>query len=157
MFFFQYLIRLLVGNSDTLFMGLIMVIFGYYGWLLWNINDRFKRFFSNWERNEFTLKDLNCKIENLDENLYKDLISKINQNMLEINKLYNNIQGCTEELERNRREIIAEIKESEDDIKDIMKILLNHRSRSINPEKHAGDEVPELTGESEESKPEIVE
>ncbi len=157
MFFFQYLIRLLVGNSDTLFMGLIMVIFGYYGWLLWNINDRFKRFFSNWERNEFTLKDLNCKIENLDESLYKDLISKINQNMLEINKLYNNIQGCTEELERNRREIIAEIKESEDDIKDIMKILLNHRSRSINPEKHAGDEVPELTGESEESKPEIVE
>lgn len=157
MFFFQYLIRLLVGNSDTLFMGLIMVIFGYYGWLLWNINDRFKKFFSNWERNEFTLKDLNCKIENLDENLYKDLISKINQNMLEINKLYNNIQGCTEELERNRREIIAEIKESEDDIKDIMKILLNHRSRSINPEKHAGDEVPELTGESEESKPEIVE
>ena len=157
MFFFQYLIRLLVGNSDTLFMGLIMVIFGYYGWLLWNINDRFKRFFSNWERNEFTLKDLNCKIENLDESLYKDLISKINQNMLEINKLYNNIQGCTEELERNRREIIAEIKESEDDIKDIMKILLNHRSRSINPEKHAGDEVPELTGESEEPKPEIVE
>lgn len=157
MFFFQYLIRLLVGNSDTLFMGLIMVIFGYYGWLLWNINDRFKRFFSNWERNEFTLKDLNCKIENLDESLYKDLISKINQNMLEINKLYNNIQGCTEELERNRREIIAEIKESEDDIKDIMKILLNHRSRSINPEKHAGDEVPELTGESKESKPEIVE
>ncbi len=157
MFFFQYLIRLLVGNSDTLFMGLIMVIFGYYGWLLWNINDRFKRFFSNWERNEFTLKDLNCKIENLDESLYKDLISKINQNMLEINKLYNNIQGCTEELERNRREIIAEIKESEDDIKDIMKILLNHRSRSINPEKHAGDEDPELTGESEEPKPEIVE
>ncbi|MCG8514188.1 MAG: hypothetical protein MI740_08605 [Halanaerobiales bacterium] len=157
MFFFQYLIRLLVGNSDTLFMGLIMVIFGYYGWLLWNINDRFKRFFSNWERNEFTLKDLNCKIENLDESLYKDLISKINQNMLEINKLYNNIQGCTEELERNRREIIAEIKESEDDIKDIMKILLNHRSRSINPEKHTGDEVPELTGESEEPKPEIVE
>lgn len=157
MFFFQYLIRLLVGNSDTLFMGLIMVIFGYYGWLLWNINDRFKRFFSNWERNEFTLKDLNCKIENLDESLYKDLISKINQNMLEINKLYNNIQGCTEELERNRREIIAEIKESEDDIKDIMKILLNHRSRSINPEKHAGDEIPELTGESEEPKPEIVE
>ena len=157
MFFFQYLIRLLVGNSDTLFMGLIMVIFGYYGWLLWNINDRFKRFFSNWERNEFTLKDLNCKIENLDESLYKDLISKINQNMLEINKLYNNIQGCTEELERNRREIIAEIKESEEDIKDIMKILLNHRSRSINPENHAGDEVPELTGESEEPKPEIVE
>ena len=157
MFFFQYIIRLLMGNSDTLFMGLIMVIFGYYGWLLWNINDRFKRFFSNWEKNEFTLKDLNYKIKSIDESLYKDLISKINQNMLEISKLYTTIEDCNAELERSRREIIAEIKESEEDIKDIMKILLNHRSRSINPENHAGDEVPELTGESEEPKPEIVE
>ena len=38
MFFFEYIIKLLMGNSESIFMGLVIVIFGYYGWLLWNGN-----------------------------------------------------------------------------------------------------------------------
>jgi len=91
-----------MSNSGSLFIGLMIIIFGYYGWLLWNINERLKDFLQYREQHEYIIKKLDDKIEELEE-----------------------------DMEKGNYSIIDEVKESAAEIKEIMKILMNHRSRSI--------------------------
>jgi F0F1-type ATP synthase membrane subunit b/b' len=102
MYFFNFIIKLLMSNSGSLFIGLMIIIFGYYGWLLWNINERLKDFLQYREQYEYCIKEFDNKIDELEENM-----------------------------EKGKSDIIDEIKESAAEIKEIMKILMNHRSRSI--------------------------
>lgn len=129
MFLFEYIIKLLMGNSETLFMGLFVVVFGYYGWLLYNINDYFKEFLKKWNKHEESLEELRSKMKELDESVYKELISKLNTNVITLEKINSDIKENSVEMDRYRSDIIAEIKESSEEIKEIMKLLMN-RSRN---------------------------
>ncbi len=131
MFLFEHLIKLLMGNSDTLFMGLAVVIFGYYGWLLYNINDNFKKLILGWDNYQDSLKEIKERMDELDESVYKELINKINGNINDIEELNKAIKNNTSDMDRYKDDIIDEIKESADEIKEIMKILMNNRSRSL--------------------------
>lgn len=135
MFFFEYIIKLLIGNSDSLFLGLIVVLIGYYGWLLWNINERFKNFLQSWEKHQKCLKELKIKMDELDESVYKELIKKLDENIINMQKVSYAIEENNNDMDRYRSDIIAEIKESAAEIKEIMKILMNNRSRSFNAHK----------------------
>ncbi|MFW6035875.1 MAG: hypothetical protein ACOCRZ_06430 [Halothermotrichaceae bacterium] len=127
----EYVIKLLAGNSNTLFVGIIVLIFGYYGWLLWNINERLKNYFMNWDDHEQDLIELKSKLNELDESVYKNLINKLNQTVKDFESIKEFIRDNSSDLDRYRKDIIDEIKESTNELKDIIMILMNNKSRSL--------------------------
>ncbi|NLM96641.1 MAG: hypothetical protein GX175_03330 [Halanaerobiaceae bacterium] len=132
---FQYIIRILMGNSDTVFAALVMGVFGYIGWLLWKLNERFNRFLKEWYKHEEGLADLRGKLNRIDEGVYKELIKRLEDNLKEMDKLLLAVNDNNEEIERMHHNIITEMKESTNEIKDIIMILLNNRARSVRKEK----------------------
>ncbi|MFW5992115.1 MAG: hypothetical protein ACOCQN_02885 [Halanaerobiaceae bacterium] len=144
MFLFEYLIKLLLGNSSTLFMGLFVVIFGYYGWLLWNINSELKlNIEENIKQGEQVRKN-GKELEKIYDFLDRDIFPKLKQIEDDIGRL---------DLEKTRNSIIDEIKEESAEVKETIKILL---SRSLNmkpddflkivkPEKEQGNNIDRQT------------
>jgi len=132
---FQYIIRILMGNSDTVFAALVMGVFGYMGWLLWKLNDRLNRFLKEWHKHEEDLENLNGKLNRIDEGVYKELINRLEDNVKEMDKLLLVVNDNNEEIERMHVSIITELKESTNEIKDIIMVLLNNRARSIGKNK----------------------
>ncbi|ACL70093.1 hypothetical protein [Halothermothrix orenii] len=130
MFLFEYIIKLLMGSSETLFMGLIIIIFGYYGWLLWNINNSFHSFEDRWNKHEENLNDIKNRMKDLDKSVYKELIQKLNTNLIDMKDIDENINKVNDDMKDYRNDIIDEIKESEEEIKEVMKLLITHRSRN---------------------------
>lgn len=133
---FQYIIRILMGNSDTVFAALVMGVFGYMGWLLWKLNDRFNGFLKVWHNHQEGLKNLNSKLNRIDEGVYKELINRLEENVKEMDKLLLVVNDNNEEIERLHVNIITELKESTNEIKDIIMILMNNRARKINKKKN---------------------
>lgn len=134
MFLFEFIIKILVGNSDTVFIALIMAVFGYYGWLLWNVNEHLNYFLEEWEKHGKNLEELKSKIDDLDESVYRELIIKIDENIKKYENLLQNVKNNSDELEKVKADIIGEIKESVDEMKGIIMILVNNRLRSFNSE-----------------------
>ncbi|HLV09470.1 MAG TPA: hypothetical protein VKY40_04610 [Halanaerobiales bacterium] len=132
----EYMIRLLMGKSDTMFIGLMVVIFGYYGWLLWHLKDDFNKYIINFEERgknlEKNVKCINEKIELIDSDCYKKMLKKIEKNKILLENLQKSEEDTAKELARSRQDIISAIKDSNEDIKEIMMILMNNRPRSIN-------------------------
>ncbi|MTI58474.1 hypothetical protein GM661_06500 [Iocasia frigidifontis] len=134
MFLFEYMMKLLMGNSNTLFMGLIVVIFGYYGWLLWSINERLKNHLIDWDRQNDSLIDMKETVDKLDDSLYKELVNRLDEKKTEIEKIRLEIDKKSDDMDRYYNDIIGEIKESTDEIKEIMMILMNNRARGLRAE-----------------------
>ncbi|AZO94785.1 hypothetical protein [Halocella sp. SP3-1] len=134
MFLFEYMMKLLMGNSNTLFMGLIVVIFGYYGWLLWSINERLKNHLIDWDRQNDSLIDMKETVDKLDDSLYKELVNRLDEKKTEIEKIRLEIDKKSDDMDRYYNDIIGEIKESTDEIKEIMMILMNNRARVLRSE-----------------------
>lgn len=135
MFLFEFLIKILIGNSDTLFVALFMAIFGYYGWLLWHVNENLNDFLEEWAKHGKKLEDLKSQIEDLDESVYRELILKLDSNIKECESLLKNVESNSDNLDRVKRDIISEVKESVDEVKDIILLMMNNRLRSKNPNK----------------------
>ena len=93
MFLFEHLIKLLIGNSGTLFAGLIMVVIGYCGWYLWNIKN---------------------KVEEIDDKL---------RALSSLQEEQEDLEGILLGVEENLSELI---KEENEDLKEIMKLLLGN-------------------------------
>lgn len=134
MFLFEYIIKLLMGNSNTLFMGLIVVIFAYYGWLLWSINERLKNHLVDWDRQNDSIIDMKETVNKLDDSLYRELVNRLDEKKTEIEKIGSEIDKKSDDMDRYYNDIISEIKESTDEIKEIMMILMNNRARSLRTE-----------------------
>lgn len=131
MFLYQWLIKLMVDNSDALYVSIMLVVFGYCGWLLWKINGKLEYFLGEWDKHEKTLNCLKQKIDELDQSVYKDLIHSIDTNSNEIEKMMIAVEKNREDIDRNRGAIIEEIKESAAETKEIIKILHGNQARSI--------------------------
>ncbi len=131
MFLLEYVIKLLMGNSDTMFMGFVVVIFGYYGWLLWHLKDDFNKFIMNWDNHERHLEDMKQKMDSIDEGVYRELKNRVEENKSILERLQLNLKDNNNDLDHYRQDIINEIKESTEDIKEIMMILMNNRARSL--------------------------
>ena len=134
-----------MSNSNTIFSALVMGVFGYMGWLLWNINETLKDFKKQGDKHEDDLESIKNKMDRIDQGVYKDLISKLDKSTTEMDKLLLIVNDNSDELEKTRSNIIAEVKESANEVKDIIMILINNRSRSI--KKKIFDEDYELTKE----------
>lgn len=128
---YQYIIKVLMSNSNTIFSALVMGVFGYMGWLLWNINEGLKEFKKEWNKYEGDLESLNSKMDRIDHGVYKEMVSKLDKSTTEMDKLLLIVNDNNDELEKTRSDIIAEVKESADEVKDIIMILMNNRARSI--------------------------
>ncbi|MFW6009355.1 MAG: hypothetical protein ACOCP8_08850 [archaeon] len=104
MFLFEYLIKLLMGNSDAHFIGLLVVLFGYYGWLLWNQNNSYKNFYNKWEKH--------------------------NENFVEVRKIVYNLDSkldnISNNLDKSRIDILKEMEKESEEIKEMVKILLGY-------------------------------
>lgn len=120
-----------MSNSNTIFSALVMGVFGYMGWLLWNINEGLKDFKKEWNKHEDDLKSVKSKMDRIDHGVYKDMISKLDKSTTEMDKLLLIVNDNNNELEKTRSDIIAEVKESANEVKDIIMILMNNRARSI--------------------------
>ncbi len=114
MFLFEYIIKLLMGNSEALFMGLLVVLFGYYGWLLWNINDSYKSFYNKWDKHNENFKEV------------RQIILELDRKITRLENIDVRLENINHELEKTEEEILQEIKEESDEIKEIVKILLGH-------------------------------
>ncbi len=146
---YQFIIKVLMGNSGTIFSALVMGVFGYMGWLLWNINERLKDFKQGWNKHEDDLKSIKSKLDRIDYGVYKDMISKLDKSSREMDKLTLIVNDNSNELEKTRSNIIAEVKESADEVKDIIMILMNNRARSIKNKKLVEDEKLKKDGSNE--------
>ncbi len=135
MYFFEHLIKLLLSNSNTLFFGLIIVIFGYYGWLLFNINNQLRTSTFKWDKIYDRLKDILNKLEKIDELYYKELPDKLNENRNLIKELNTCMRSNNIDLEKLENKIIAEVKEESSEIKERMKILVGRTRGKINQDK----------------------
>ena len=134
MFFFEYLIKLLMGNSNNIFMGLVVVIFGYYGWLLWTINSKFNSFYNKWERHEDYLDEARKGVMNVDKEITKleQMETRINEMNQSINEFKEDLlkeleefkEDITKEAKFSRENILKEIEEESDDIKEVVKIVV---------------------------------
>ena len=131
---FQYIIRILMSNSDTVFAALVMSVFGYIGWLLWKLNTSFNEFLDIWAKHQENLDLIRSRMDKIDEDVYKKLMNQVDLNTKELDKLLLVLNDSNNEIERMRSEIIAELKESSTELKDIIMIILNNRARSINAE-----------------------
>ncbi len=130
MFLYEYLIKLLMGNSNTIFLGLFVVIFGYCGWLLWQINNNLNEFRRQWENHNKDNKELIHEINDLNKIMYQDFLERlkeIQRNLENHNKLLNETDTETEKF---KNEIISSIKEETDEVKETVKLLLG-RSISL--------------------------
>lgn len=139
---FQYIIRILMSNSDTVFAALVMSVFGYIGWLLWRLNNNFKDFLDIWEKHQENLESIRTRMEKMDEEIHKNLINKVDLNSKELDKLLLVLNDSNNEIERMRSEVIAELKESTNELKDIIMIILNKRDRSIRDKEGEGSKGP---------------
>jgi len=128
MFLFEYLIKLLMGNSNTLFLGLIMVIFGYYGWLLFNINNQLHTSTYEWDIINNKLRDIMNKLDKINELYSKELTDKLNDNKNLLKEMNSYIKNNNEKLEKLEGKIISEVKEESGEIKERMNILVGRRS-----------------------------
>ncbi len=135
MFLLEYIIKLLMGNSDTMFMGFVVVVFGYYGWLLWHLRDDFEKFTVNWDKHEKYLEEIKEKINSIDDGVYKDLMKRMDDNKTILERLQLTLSYTNDDLGRYRQDVINAIKDSNEDIKEIMMILMNNRARSISKKK----------------------
>ncbi|MFI5359282.1 MAG: hypothetical protein ACHQYO_04465 [Halanaerobiales bacterium] len=148
---FQYIIRILMSNSDTVFAALVMSVFGYIGWLLWKLNNNFKDFLDIWEKHQENLESIRTKMEKIDEEVHKKLINQVDSNTRELDKLLLVLNDSNNEIERMRSEIIAELKESSNELKDIIMIILNKRDRSIREKEAEGVQEDKGTMDTIES------
>lgn len=114
MFLFEYIIKLLMGNSDALFMGLLIVVFGYYGWLLWNINNSYKKFFNSWDRH------------NEDYVETREIIFELERKLTRLENLTPRLETLNRDIDKSSKDILKEIDEESEEIKEIIKILLGH-------------------------------
>ena len=97
MFLFEYMIKLLMGNSEALFMGLVVVIFGYYGWLLWNINSGYKDFFNRWSKH------------NQDYVETRQIIFDLDKKITRLENIIPRLETINKDLDKSTVNIIKEI------------------------------------------------
>jgi len=135
MFLLEYIIKLLMGNSDTMFMGFVVVVFGYYGWLLWHLRDDFDKFTVSWDRHEKHLEEIKQKMTSIDDGVYKDLMKRLEENKTILERMQLTLSDTNGDLGRYRQDVINAIKDSTEDIKEIMMILMNNRARSVGKKK----------------------
>ncbi len=114
MFLFEYIIKLLMGNSDAIFIGLLVVLFGYYGWLLWNQNNSYNNFYNKWEKHN----------ENFIE--VRKIVFDLDKKMTKLENLDNKLDNISSNLDKSRIDILKETEEESEEIKEIVKILLGH-------------------------------
>lgn len=143
MFLYEYIIKLLMGNSNTIFIGLIIVIFGYLGWLLKSIYEQVEVINREKDNQKDILEIIREKIEKLDENIYRNILEKLNDNLNCLRKIYSELEDNDLDLKNLEADIISEIKEESDEIKEIIKILM---TRSFNKEAK-GDVTDRNSGE----------
>lgn len=129
---YQFLIEVMIEHSDSLFIGVVLGLFGYIGWMLWKMNEKLKSFIDKWGKYEENLVSLEEKMDKIDDSLYKDLMEKLAMNMREMDKLKVIVNDNNKDLEKMRLQIIAEIKEGNSEVKDIIMFLVNNQTRSIN-------------------------
>ncbi|MFP4015505.1 MAG: hypothetical protein ACLFUI_00605 [Halanaerobiales bacterium] len=128
---YQYVIKILMSNSDTVFTALVMGVLGYIGWLCWKINERTKEYVEEMKKHDVKLNKIKVKMEQVDQGIYKDLLDRLNNNINEMGKVLLVSQDNNDELERLRSDIISEVKDSTDQVKDIVMILMNNKARSF--------------------------
>ncbi len=114
-----------MGNSNALFVGLIIVLFGYLGWLLKNIYEQVKFLEKERDDNREILNIIREKIDKLDESIYRDILNKLNDNLTFLKKINSQLENSNQEQEDLQKNIVSEIKEESNEIKEIIKILLS--------------------------------
>lgn len=128
---YEYLIKLLMGNSNSLFIGLIVVIFGYFGWLLKNIYEQINSIgditsiIEKENKNRESLEIIRKKVEELNDGNYKDILDRLDDNLSCLEKIYSKLENSNLDVDRLQNDIISEIKEESDEIKEIIKILMS--------------------------------
>lgn len=137
MFLLEYMIKLLMGNSDTIFLGLLIVLFGYYGWLLWNIYHTV----NDLETGEIKIRKRQREIlESLVE-IYKslsvDIPEKFRDQTTVLEQVNDNTETCNKNVIENREKIISDVKEESGEVKEIVKILLGYYLYLEKSEKNA--------------------
>ncbi|MFP4661812.1 MAG: hypothetical protein ACLFPF_06450 [Halanaerobiales bacterium] len=149
---YQYVIKILMSNSDTVFTALVMGVLGYIGWLCWKINEREKEFMKKWKEEDMKLNLIKKKFDQFDQGIYKDILGHLNENIKDTDKLLLVSQDNNNEIERVRNDIITEVKDSAAELKDIIMILMNNRTRNIKNYKEGLNNISNEMGKIHDSK-----
>ena len=102
-------------------------------------------------KHQENLESIRTKMEKIDEEVHKKLINQVDSNTRELDKLLLVLNDSNNEIERMRSEIIAELKESSNELKDIIMIILNKRYRSIREKEAEGVQEDKGTMDTIES------
>ncbi|MFW6381560.1 MAG: hypothetical protein ACOCZ3_03355 [Bacillota bacterium] len=147
MFLYDYIIKLLLGNTNTLFLGLIVVLFGYYGWMIYTLHKSFDAFLGEWKYYQQQIADIEDLLQKLDRTIYRDILEKIDGNATSLKQLTDKVEELGDMLEKSDVNTEAVIKEESEEIKEIIKILLS-RSLDINKKKIRFSEI--INGKEEQ-------
>ena len=130
----EYIIKILVHNSETLFIGLLVILVGYYGRLLWHIVNSLKEYSREMEKIINKIGDISEVMAHLDKALYKDITERLNSCLNQLNNIQNDFEDLDSELNDHDHDVRRRINEKTEDIKETMKILLTCYRRIDNPQ-----------------------
>ena len=143
MFLLEYVIKLLMGNSDTIFLGLFVVVFGYYGWLLWNIYTDLNNILGNWKKNKEDIELIKERVGELEKELYQDISDRLSNNHAYLKSIDDRFASHINKVDKLESKLISEIEEETDEVKETLKLLLNCY-RNMRRGDIDGDEMQEL-------------
>ena len=124
MFLYEYIVKLLMGNSNNLFLGLIIVLIGYYGWLLWNINNKNESYLKKWERFSEKSDDMEDILKDIEKMIYRENTQKLNTIVAELDNLKEKSEDISEEIERTQDKMLDNLNQEIEELKQTMSILL---------------------------------
>ena len=129
MVLFDYLIKLLVHNSETMFIGLLVVLVGYNGWQLYYLKKKQRR--TGEEKKDDKLQELDKEIKQVKSLLQQlegdcsDLKEQFKNNrsrLREIKEEYTRFEDRMSLLENN---LYSRFTEKTSEIKETLKLLLS--------------------------------
>ncbi len=124
MFLIEYIMKLLIGNSENLFTGLIIVLIGYLIWLLWNNRKTLNNNQTHFEQLFSEIAEVKELVEYFDRTIYKDFSEKINQSFTVKENIKNKLKNLNKKLDNLDKSLSTAIKDKNEEVKDTLKILL---------------------------------
>ena len=125
MFLIEYIMKLLIGNSDNLFTALIAVLIGYLIWLLWNNRKTLNNNQTQSEQLLSEIAEVKELVEYFDRTIYKDFSEKINQSFAVKENIKNELENINKRLDKMDINLSTEIKEKNEEVKETLKLLLS--------------------------------
>ena len=129
MVLFDYLIKLLVHNSDTIFIGLLVVLVGYNGWQLYYMKKEQQNKQEEKQKgrncdNRNILKEIEEKLREQDR-IFFDIKEQLKNNQNRLEKMKSEFERLEDKLSLLENNLYNRFNEKTADIKETLKILLS--------------------------------